>query len=93
MRLVNEHDDGPGAGFNFFDHRFQAVFEFALHTGTGLQQTQVQGMQVHPPEWLGHIVIGDAPRESFHHRGFTHPSLAGQNRIVLTATGENVERG
>ena len=39
MGLVDEQDDRLGRGLYLVDHLPQAIFEFALHAGPGLQKT------------------------------------------------------
>ena len=45
VRLVDEQDDGLGAGLHLVDDRAQALLELALHAGAGLQQADVQRQQ------------------------------------------------
>ena len=43
--FINEEDDGLGTVFDLFNQAFKAVLEFALDTGAGLQEREIQGVQ------------------------------------------------
>ena len=47
VRFVNEQDDRLRRGLHLVDHRTQALLEFALHAGAGLQQANVERAQRH----------------------------------------------
>ena len=40
--FVDEEDDRRGRGLHFLDQALQAVFEFALDAGAGLQQREIE---------------------------------------------------
>ncbi|MNH03563.1 hypothetical protein D3C79_628300 [compost metagenome] len=79
------------AALDLFDHRLEAVLELALDPGAGLQQAQVEGVQGHILEHRRHVTLGDAQGQAFDHGGFADPGLAREDRVVLAATGEDVD--
>ena len=91
VRFVDEHDDRRGAGFDFINHAFQAIFEFALYRRAGLQQAQVQRQQFHALQLWWHIVGGNAQRQAFYDCGFADAGFTGENRVVLPTAGEHVD--
>ena len=38
-----------------------------------------------------YVAFSDTQRQPFHQRGFAHPRFSHQNRVVFTATGENID--
>ena len=55
---------GFGGGLHFVDHLAQPVLELALHAGAGLQQADVERVDVHVLERRRHVAAGDARRQS-----------------------------
>ncbi len=92
VRFVDEQDDGGRRRLDFVDHRFQPVFEFPLDACAGLQQPQVEGANRHVLQRGRDVARGDAQGETFHDRRLADSRLAGQNRIVLAPTGENIDQ-
>ena len=91
MGLIDEHDDRCRGVLDLSDHLLQAVLELALDTGAGLKESQVQAPQHHVLQRLGHVAVGDALGEALHHRRLSDPGLAGENGVVLTPTGQDVD--
>jgi len=89
--LVDEQDDGLGAGLHFVDDRAQALLELALHAGAGLQQADVQRAQLHLLQRRRHVAAHDALREAFHHGGLADAGLADQDGVVLAPAHEDVD--
>ena len=89
--FVDEKDDGSGRALHFLNNRFEAVFEFTLHAGPGLQQAQIERTQADLLKRVGYIARGDAQGESFHHCCFAHTGFAGEDWVILPATGEDVD--
>ena len=91
VRLVDEHDDRLRAGLHFLDHALQPVLEFALDRGAGLQQAEVERQQFHALQLRRHVVLRNAQGQALDHRGLADAGLAGEDRIVLPATGQHVD--
>ncbi len=89
--FIDEQNDGSGRSFYFFDQALETIFEFALHASPCLQQRQVERSNVHVLERRRHIALCDAQCESLDNRGLPHARFAGEDGIVLPATGENVD--
>ena len=81
-----------GRALYVLDHLAQALLELALHAGAGLQQAHVQGAQLDVFQRGRHVAGDDAQGEAFHHRGLAHAGLAGEDRVVLAATHEDVHQ-
>ena len=75
---------------NFLDDVFQTVFELAFHTGTGLQQANIQRVNFNVLEGIRHVAAHNALGQTFHHGGFTHTGLTGQDRVVLFFAGQDI---
>jgi hypothetical protein len=69
----------------------EALLELALDARTGLQEAHIQGEYGYVPDGRGHILFGDFERQPFDERSFADPRFADQNRIVLTAPGEDID--
>ena len=89
--LVDEEDDRLGRGFHFLDDGLQPVLELALDARPGLQQAQVERAEHDVPQRRRHVAGGDPQGEALDHGGLAHARLAGQDRIVLAAAGEDVD--
>ena len=92
VRFVDEQDDRMRALLDLVDHVLEPVLELALHAGARLQQAHVQHVQFHALQHLRHVLPGDAQGQAFHHRGFAHAGLAGENGVVLPAAQQNVHQ-
>src|SRR5690606_11316476 len=91
VRLVDEQDDGFGRTLNLFDHLAQAILELTLHTGTSLQQSDIQGAYPDVLEHRGDVAAGDALRQAFDDGRLSDASGTGQDRIVLPPALQNVD--
>ena len=91
MGFVDEQNDRFWRGFDFIDHAFQTALEFTFDAGAGLQQAHVQRQQLNAFEYLRHFTGGDARSEAFDDGGFTDTGLTDDDRVVLAATGEDVD--
>ncbi|RMR10836.1 hypothetical protein ALP91_05631 [Pseudomonas savastanoi pv. glycinea] len=91
MGFVDEQNDRVQAALGFFDDRLEAVFELAFDPCTGLQQAQIQGVNGDALEHRRHVALHDAQRQTFHHGCFTHTRFTSQDRVVLTAAGQDVD--
>ncbi len=90
MGLVDEQNDRPGRGLDIFDDLAQALLELAFHAGPGLQQADIQAAQLDIPERRRHVAGDDAQGEAFDHGGLADPGFAGEDRVVLPASHEDV---
>ena len=91
MRLVDEKDDGSGARFGLLDHRFQAVLEFTLHARAGLKQAKIERTQCDAAQCRWDVAGGYAEREALDDGGLAHARFAGEDRVVLTTTRQDVD--
>jgi hypothetical protein len=62
MGFIDEQDDRFRRRLDLVDDALQAVFEFALHTGAGLQHAEIQADQLNILEHVRHIALGDLDR-------------------------------
>ena len=91
MGLVDEQDDGLGRGLHLIDDLAEAVLEFALHRGAGLEQADIEHPQADVLEHRGDVAAGDAQGEAFDDGGFADAGLAGEDRVVLAAAHQHVD--
>ena len=91
VSFVDEKDDWRWRSLYFFDQSLQPVFEFALYASPSLQQSEIKGADRHILQRWRNIALGDAKRKSLDHRRLSHSRFAGQNGIVLTAAGQDVD--
>lgn len=89
--FVDEQNDRVQAALGFFDDRLEAVFELAFDPCTCLQQAQIQGVNGDALEHRRHVALHDAQRQTFNHGCFTHTRFTSQDRVVLTAAGQDVD--
>ncbi len=69
MGFVDEENDRCGRRLHFVDQTLQAILKFALDARAGLQEREVEGVELNFLEWLRHVARSDAEREPFHHSG------------------------
>ena len=91
MRLVDEKDDGLGARLGLLDHRFQAVLELTLHARAGLQQAKIECAQSDVAQRRRHVAGRYAQGEALDDGGLAHARFAGEDRIVLATTRQDVD--
>ena len=91
MDLVDERDDLPVGVLDLFQHALQAFLEFATVFGAGHHGAQVERDELLVLQGSGHIAGDDALGQSFYDGGFAHAGLADQHRVVLGATGEDLD--
>ena len=91
VRFVDEQDDRLRAFLDLVDDVLQAILEFTLDAGPGLQQAHVEGVQFDTEQGGRYIFLRDAQCQPFHHRRLANPRLAGQDRVVLPAAHEDVD--
>ena len=90
VQLVDEENDLAVGFGDFFQHGFQAVFEFAAIFRAGHQRRQIQRHDALRLQHFGHIAGNDALREAFHDGGLADAGLADQHGIIFGAARENL---
>ena len=91
VRLVDEQDDRLRGRLHLVDHAAQPALELALHAGTGLQQADVEHVQLHLLQLRRHVALHQPLRKPFDHRRLAHAGLAGEDRVVLAAAHQDVD--
>ncbi len=76
---------------DFFEHRFQALFEFAAEFRAGDQRAHVERDDALFFEAFGDVAAHDALGESFDDGGLADAGLADQHRVVLGAAREDLD--
>ena len=89
--FVDEQDDRLRTGLHLVDHLAQALFEFAFHRRTGLQQAEIEREQRHALQLRRHVATRQPLREAFHDRGLADAGLAGEDRVVLATAHQDVD--
>ena len=89
--LVDEEDDRHGRFLHLVDHPLEPVLEFPLHACARLQQAEIERAERHLLERLGYVASGDPLRKTLDDGRLTHARLAGEDRVVLTPTHEDVD--
>jgi hypothetical protein len=89
--LVDEQNDWLRAGLDRCDHRLEPVLEFASHAGAGLQQPQIERPDGDPSKSRRYIARCDPRGKPLDHGGLPNAGLAGQDRVVLAATRQNID--
>ena len=89
--LVDEEDDGLGAGLDLFDETLEPVFKLAFDAGAGLQQGEVERVQFDVLERRGHVALHNAEGKAFDDGGLADARFAGENRVVLAAAEQDVD--
>src|SRR3990172_852920 len=91
VQLVDEKDDLSGRGQHLVLDGLEALLELASKLGAGHHFTHFQHQDALVEESLGDLGIHDALRQSFYDDGFSDTGLTDQHRVVLLATGENLD--
>src|SRR5215469_6281984 len=89
--LINKEDDGRRRCLDLGNHALEPVFKLALDASSRLQQTKVEGTNLHPLERWRNVARGDTKRKSLDNGRLSHARLARQNGIVLAAASKNVD--
>ena len=92
MHFIDEQQNVSGTGGNFIKHPLQPLFELAAIFGPGNQAAHVERHQRPALQSVGHVTVDDAQRQPLGNRGLADAGLADQDRIILGATGENLDR-
>ncbi len=91
VQLVDEQDDLPLRLLDLFQHRFQAVFEFAAILRARQHRAQVERHHALVLQLLGNVAGNDALRQTFHDRGLADAGLANQHRVVLRPARQHLD--
>ena len=91
MDLVDEEDDLPFALRHLADDRLESFFEFALVLGSCDQCSHVEGIDLLATEVLGHVASDDTVGQAFGDSGLTDAWLTDEDRVVLGASGEDLQ--
>src|SRR5690606_15474693 len=92
VELVDEQDDLAFLLGEIVEHRLQALFEFAAELGAGDQRAHVEREDALAAQPFGHLVVDDALGESLHDGGLAHAGLADEDRVVLGAPLQDLDR-
>src|ERR1700722_3291140 len=75
---------------DFFEHGFQAVFEFAAIYSTCNQSRKVQRDDTLRFQNFGDVTGDNSLSQAFDDSGFTYPGFSDQDRVVFRASRENL---
>ena len=89
--LIDE-ENGVRLVFQSLEHALEALLKVATVLGTCQQSAHVQRIHHRLGQNFRHIVLGDAPCQALGNRGFAHASLTHQQRVVLAATAQDLDR-
>jgi hypothetical protein len=85
VQLVDEKNDLALRVFDFFEHRLQAVFEFAAIFRARQHRSQVERDHALVLQRFRHVARNDALRQAFDDGGLAHARFADQHRIIFRA--------
>ncbi len=91
VRFVDEEDDRRFGGLHLVNDRLQPFFEFALYAGARLHQADIEHAHADALQRRRHVALGDAQGKALDDRGFADPGLAGQDRVVLPASHQDID--
>jgi hypothetical protein len=89
--LVDEHDR-VRVGLDLLHDLLEALLEVAAVAGAGEQRAHVEGEDRRVLENLRDLALYDLARETFRDGGLAHARIADEERIVLLAAAENLDR-
>ena len=92
MHLVDKEDDIAFSGNHFAQNGFQALLEFAAIFRARDKRAHIERQQLLVEEGVRHVAIDDAQRKPLGDRGLADARLADEDRIVLRATRQNLDR-
>ena len=90
--FIDEQHDLPLAGGHLLEHRLEPLLKFTPVLGAGDQGPHVEGNQLAILQGLGHIAVDDALGQALHDGGLAHPRFADEDRVVLSAAAEDLDR-
>ncbi len=92
VQFVDEQDDALGARGDLLQYRLQTLLELATVFAAGQERAEIERQQFLVFEALRHIAIDDTLRQALDDRGLANPRLADQDRIVLGAARQHLDR-
>ncbi len=90
VHLVDEQDDRALGGGDLIEHRLKPFLELAPVFCAGDERSHVEGQQLLVFQRFGHVAVDDSLSEPLDNRGFPHPRLTDQHRVVFCATRQNL---
>ena len=90
MHFIQKQDDLSVRIGDLFQYGFQAFFELTAVLGACHQRAHIQLNKAFVLETLGHISVYDALGQPFHDGGLPDTRFANQGRVVLGATGKDL---
>ena len=91
MQLVDE-EDRLRAPLERRDEGLEALLEVAAKARAGQQRPGVEREDLGAAQRLGGVGVAQALREPLDQRGLAHAGLADEDRVVLAAAAEHLER-
>ena len=89
--FVYKENDWRWRLLDLFDHALEPIFKLAFHACTRLQEAQIERAEGNFLQRFRHVATGDALRKSFNNGRFSNACFARENRIVLSATREDID--
>ena len=89
--LVDEHDRA-GIGLDLLDHLLEPFLEIAAIARAGEQRAHIEREHGGAFEHVGHFAVDDAARQTLGDRGLADAGIADEQRIVLLAAAEHLDR-
>ena len=77
---------------DFGEHRLQPLLELAAILRTGDERTHVEAEELLVLQALGRVAVDDAKRQPLGDRGLADAGLANQDRVVLGAARQDLDR-
>ena len=90
VEFVDEQDDVAGVG-DFFDERFEPLFEFAAELRAGDQCAHVERDDATVLEAFGHVALENSEREAFDDRRFADARLADEDGVVFGSPRKHLD--
>src|SRR6266404_3531901 len=88
--LVYKQNNRLRRCLNFIDYRLEPVFKLTLYPGARLKQPQIKGADSNILQRAGNIALGNSKCKALNDSGLTDTGFTGQNRIVLSPSGQDV---
>ncbi len=87
-----DEQDGVRVGFELLEHLLQALLEVAAVAGAGQQRAHVEREHGRRSQNLRHFAVDDALGQTFGNRGLADAGFAHEQRIVLLAPAQHLDR-
>ena len=83
----------PGLLLERLEHRLEPLLELAAELGAGEQRAHVERVdRARRASTVGHLAVVDAQREALGDRGLADARVADEERVVLAAPAEHLDR-